>query len=322
MTHDRMVTSIVFSPDGRYVVSGSLDGTARIWEAASGEEIVRMTAEEEVSSVLISADGRYVVSGGCDRTGLTIGSTCGPEEGTVRVWEVETGKEVARMTYANAVLSVAISPDSSHVVSASWDGTARVWEAVTGKEVARMTYDGSVTAVAFSPDGNFVVSGACEDFTEVSCTEGTVRIWEASTGREVTRMAQAKGTSAVAFSPDGKYVLSAECDKVVHKRAGICIQGTVHIWEAGTGKEVARMVHDDYVSAAAFSPDGRYVVSGSSDGTVRVWLYRPEDLIADACSRLQRNLTRAEWNQYIGGVLTYQAVCDHLPLDPEATPTP
>jgi hypothetical protein len=53
-----------------------------------------------------------------------------------------------------------------------------------------------------------------------------------------------------------------------------------------------------------------------------VWLYHPEDLIADACSRLSRNMTRDEWSQYIGSAMDYQAVCGDLPIEPEATPTP
>jgi len=64
------------------------------------------------------------------------------------------------------------------------------------------------------------------------------------------------------------------------------------------------------------------VVSGSDDKTARVWIYRPEDLIADACSRVTRNLTRAEWDQYIGDALPYQAVCPNLPIEAESTPVP
>jgi WD40 repeat protein len=82
------------------------------------------------------------------------------------------------------------------------------------------------------------------------------------------------------------------------------------------------MIHDNWVSSVAFSPDGKHVVSGSRDATARVWIYRPENLIADACSCLPRNMTRAEWNQYIGNALPYQAVCPKLPIESDETPTP
>ncbi len=68
MTHDDWVSSVAFSPDGKYVVSGSADYTARVWESATGKEIARMTHDSLVYSVAFSPDGKYVVSGGSDKT--------------------------------------------------------------------------------------------------------------------------------------------------------------------------------------------------------------------------------------------------------------
>jgi hypothetical protein len=119
----------------------------------------------------------------------------------------------------------------------------------------------------------------------------------------VSRMAHDGEVTSVAFSPDGKYVVPGSVD------------GTARVWEAGSGKEVARMTHDDLVRSVAFSPDGKYVVSGSVDGTARVWVWQVEDLIANACKVIPRNLTRAEWNLYIGDALPYQAVCPNLPIE-------
>jgi WD40 repeat protein len=84
MIHDDRVRSVAFSPDGNYVVSASDDGTARVWETATGNEIARMTHDDWVRSVAFSPDGNYVVSGS--------------DDGTARVWEPATGNEIARMT--------------------------------------------------------------------------------------------------------------------------------------------------------------------------------------------------------------------------------
>ncbi len=118
----------------------------------------------------------------------------------------------------------------------------------------------------------------------------------------VARMTHDDWVYSVAFSPDGRWVVSGRAD------------GTARVWEAATGREVSRMTHEDEVWSVAFSPDGRYVASGSWDGTIIIAVYRPEDLIADACARVSRNLTREEWAQYIGDLLPYQAVCLNLPL--------
>jgi WD40 repeat protein len=115
--------------------------------------------------------------------------------------------------------------------------------------------------------------------------------------------------SSVAFSSDSKYVISGSVDN------------TARVWEIATGTEVARMIHEGYVSSVAFSPDGQYAISGGVDNTVRVWIWHPEDLIAYVCSQMTRNLTRAEWNQYIGDASPYQAVCPNLPIELEPTST-
>ena len=108
----------------------------------------------------------------------------------------------------------------------------------------------------------------------------------------------------VAFSPNGQLVVSGSDD------------GTARVWEAQTGVEVARMTHEDGVYEVAFSPDGRKVASGSGDGILYAWVYDPQYLIGSACSRVTRNLTRTEWEQYIGDALPYQAVCPNLPIEP------
>lgn len=147
-----------------------------------------------------------------------------------------------------------------------------------------------------SPDGRYVAAGG----------ELAVGIWDLETRQEVARFAPDDGITAVAFSPDGDYVITG---------GGL----TARVWQVSTGQEIARILHERVLSVA-FSSDGEYALSGSSFDTVRVWKWRPEDLIADACSRLTRNLTRMEWQQYIGDALPYQAVCPDFPIEPEPIP--
>jgi WD40 repeat protein/transcriptional regulator with XRE-family HTH domain len=293
MTRKAEVQSIAFSPDGKFVVSVSYDRTIRVWEATTGKEVARMTYDHGIASVAFSPDGKYVVATSYQsvrRKDVTSTTT----RRIILFWEAMTGKEVASMTYDHGSLNLMLilSPDGKYVVSGGDDKTARVWEAMTDKEVARMTHDASVYSLAISPDGKYVVSGSGDK---------TARVWEVMTGREVARMRHDGAVNSVAFSPDGKYVLSGSID------------GTARVWGTLTGLEVVRLIHDYVAAVVAFSPDGRAIASGHYK-TIQIWMWQPDDLISMACEYLPRNLTRAEWVQYIGDSLPYEAVCPNLPI--------
>jgi WD40 repeat protein len=131
--------------------------------------------------------------------------------------------------------------------------------------------------------------------------DNTARVWEVTSGREVARMTHEDNDDVqdVAFSPSGEYLATASWDN------------TVRLWEVSSGREVARMTHEDPVQAVTFSPNGRYLASASWDGTARLWLWRSEDLIDEACVRVNRNLTQEEWKLYLPGE-PYRKTCGTL----------
>jgi len=119
------------------------------------------------------------------------------------------------------------------------------------------------------------------------------------TGRQLARMEHDNFVNAVTFSPNGKYLATGSDD---------C---TIRIWDVETGKQFARMEHDSVVNAVTFSHDGKYIATASYN-TARMWLWRPEDMINEACSCLYRNFKQEEWQTYMGEE-PYRKTCPELP---------
>lgn len=157
--HSGRVTSVAFSPDGRRIVSGSRNGTLRLWDAATGEPIGQpIKGTEPVSSIAFSPDGQHIVSGSSDST--------------LRLWDAATGEPIGEplKEHTSSVRSVAFSPDGRRIISGSNDETLRLWDATTGAPIGEPLkgHTEGVSSVAFSPDGRRIVSGS---------RDGTVRIW-------------------------------------------------------------------------------------------------------------------------------------------------
>ena len=200
---DSNVTCISCSPNGYNIVTGSLDGTIRIWDAETGSAVGRPLEGHtgSVLSVAYSPDGRHIISGSSDNT--------------IRIWNAETGSAVGRPLegHTNSVYSVAYSPDGRHIISGSEDKTIRIWNAETGSAVGRPLegHTDSVKSVAYSPDGRHVISGSYDK---------TIRIWNAETGSAFGEPLEGhtRAITSVAHSPDLKHIASGASDGAIHLR--------------------------------------------------------------------------------------------------------
>jgi len=249
--HTRDVTSVSWSPNGRFVLSGSSDHTLRLWEvstgqclrtfqAPTGEPGIPLLRPRGVTSVMWSPDSHFALSGSSDHT--------------LRLWEVSSGQCLRTFAgHSGSVASVSWSPDGRCALSGSMDSTVRLWEASSSK--CLRTFEGHtdwVKAVAWSPDGRWSLSGS---------NDQTIRLWEVSSGECLrTFEGHTNFVASVAWSPDGHFVLSGSGDH------------TLRLWEVSSGTCIRTFAgHTYFVDSVAWSPNGRWVLSGSRDGTLRLW---------------------------------------------------
>ena len=282
--HTAEVVSASFDPGGRRILTASRDGTARLWDAATGEPgVVLRAGKGRLETASFSPDGTRVVTAGPGRFARVWDARTGDpllelrhaprasvldaafgadgrlvvtagSDGTARVWNARTGKPTAVLGKLGGpwVWSAVLNPEGSRVATGDQDGNAVVWSTATRKPLARLRHGDTVTSVRFGP-GDSIVTASDDD---------TARIWRPFARRPtsvVLRGHKGKVTDAE-FSPGGARVVTASLD------------GTARVWSASTGRELTvPLAHDGALGSASFSRDGIRIVTASADKTARIW---------------------------------------------------
>jgi WD40 repeat protein/uncharacterized membrane protein len=267
---------LLFTPDATRLATSMIDKSVRIWELPSGSKVADMPHQDNVAALLFSPDGRRLAT-----------ETLNTQ--TLFMWDSGTGGRLWQKSYKGHFLDLAFTPGGTRLAAVVRPaGTAHVWDAATGQDIATLVDKGR-EYVTVSSNGKDFVGTASDPAT---------RIWAVDGGNETVLRHEGSLTS-ISFSADGSYI-------------GTAIENDARIWAAATGRELARLPHRAQVLAVAFSLDRKYVTTLSRDGAARTWFLQPEDLLAEACARLTRNLTEEEWHRFVGDE-PYRPTCPKLP---------
>jgi WD40 repeat protein len=240
--HSEEVTSVCYSPDGKKILSGSVDRTLKEWSVESGECLQTFAGHSHwVKSVCYSPDGEKVLSGAIDET--------------IKEWSVISGECLQTLVgHSKNVTSVCYSPDGEKILSGAEDKTVKEWSVFSGECLQTFAeHSEEVTSVCYSPDGKKILSGS---------KDGTLKEWSVENGLCLQTFAGHSGeVASICYSPDGKKVLSGSSD------------GTLKEWIIANGLCMQTITGDlGQIRSVCYSPDGEKILSGAIDGTVKEWL--------------------------------------------------
>ncbi len=242
-----IVWGVSFTPDGERIACGCHDGSVRILDAKTGEELSVLIGHRFcVHDVSYSRDGKRLVSGADDRA--------------LRVWSTEATKErLVINTHKSPLQSMDFSPDGKHIMAAFADGAFKAWDAGSGEETPAGAVRESGTRLALA----YTRKSLSPDGTREARIErmGRIDLVAAGSHRVLLSFRGHLGdVASLAYSPDGKRILSGGHD------------GTFKLWDTVTGAERLSIVgHRGPIPIVGFSPDGNQIVTGGLDGRVKIW---------------------------------------------------
>lgn len=299
--HGDYVTCCAFSPDCHRIVSGSYDKTLKVWDTTIEEEIPALNKghSKEVFSCTFSPGGSRIISGG------------GYQNEELKLWDAENGSEIATLgspssEIPNCGFKYSFSPDGSRIITCGGDyGNEELilWDAKSGTKMATLyRYKEKAATCAFSPDGRRIISGdggytrilklletdtgkeiftfECGGYPLASCnfspdgyrivTDGSgATLLDANTGKKITfeySSVYIDNVTYCSFSPDGSRII---------ERSNINSVQIIYV-NSGESKwivsgEAAGNIERYEVTSSAFCPQGTRIVTGSADGSARIW---------------------------------------------------
>ncbi|MBP7865184.1 MAG: protein kinase [Acidobacteria bacterium] len=246
--HEGIIIRGSFSPDGTMLATGAFDRTVKIWSTRTGTLRATLTGHTNyVQSVEFSRSGRVLASGGRDET--------------VRLWDVASGREIRSVHVGGSLIDNTVFSPDDHWLAVGNNTAVITLVDLGSSQPARSIsgHTGRVSDLAFLPDGRRMLS---------SSLDGTVRFWEIPSGRELRRIDFNTPLGGIALAPDGSRFA------VLDRDGRVMVQDL----DAGAHRDLYKETME-LTSAVAFSPDGRYLVTGARDRRAAVWSFTDGEMV-------------------------------------------
>lgn len=312
IAHDKPVYTSGFSPDGKWLATGSADATTKIWEVSTWTLVQTLVEQDKskgsVHTVRFSDDSRRIATGGYDGTVRVYGAATLNNKTTWKLLQTLRAKN-------GFVYTVAFSHHNSDKLIAGYrDGTSILWDVNKGKQIYTLTgHSEMVSAVSFSHKDDRIVTGS---------RDGTARIWDAQSG-EMLRKLEGYATSffSLEFSEDDQRIITginrdvgtwnSRTGKLIHILGGNSsvnsIASAIRQNKIRTDTEIGQTIqlhyHKSLIHIAAFSTDGKFIITGSPDGKGQIWDNRTRTVLHELNYPTGHNFV-AEFNEQGNKVVT------------------
>ena len=277
---------IEISPNGKFVITdyGNLsDPTgADIWDISTGKKIpaFKFEKEDEVNVYFFSGDQRFLKH---------------KRGGEAEIWDMISAKPVSKLG-PKGMDEVLMSSDGKLLAMSDQSETVMVWSIPENKQLYQLKHKGANAAgIAFSPDGRYLATS----------DDNTARIWDMKDGLQRNAFSHGETVLAAAFSPDSRWFATSTYAYGGRDVNAFRPVNVVEVWDLLYGRHLASLSHQGLVSEVAFSPDRKWIRTRtyqseeSGIAPAFIWLWQPDQLIAEACKSLPRNMTQEEWKTFI-----------------------
>ncbi len=237
--HRGVVWLVAYHPTRPLLMTSGDDARLRLWDSKTFEPVNEWKAGSTIRSAVFSPNGDRIVAG--DR------------EGTIHVYSIDSGSELATYTQPGTIMGIDYSPDGKQIATVGSDKTVRIFDADTLAERQSLTgHEGPIYGVKFAPQGSLLATVGWHK---------NVRLWNSETGVEVKNLIGSEGDVwSVSFCSDGTHLVTGDQ------------MGAARVWDVATGRAVTTLRgHTSAVHNVSLDPTVHRIATSSRDGTIRIW---------------------------------------------------